>query len=202
MKTGRLTTKMNFKYCLEAPERFPQQFILESEHRLTDMEIGDWAKMNKVNHVRKITNLATMIDMNKRNMASAMYEDTMMSKKIVWSTEENEIYGKIGGFAIFKIVRNANATYDRFRVSCIHEIAYDANGIFRPSRLVYVQDLVEQNVSFGEMNELIETLSKYDVEVDETVYWKVYQLWKDKKNEEQHNEKVQNEIERIKHQVR
>lgn len=193
MKPGKLI--MKYKYCLEAPL---QKFILKADHALSDREIADWAKMNKINHVHKITNLATMIDMNKREETSYVYEDTMMSKKIIWSTNNTEIYGKIGGFAIFKILPNANGTYDRFRVSCVHEIAYDANGIFRPSHLVYVQDLVEENVSFGEMNELIETLSKYDIEVDETVYWKVYQLWKDKKIEEQHNKEVQDEIERIK----
>lgn len=186
---------MKYKYCLESTN---QQFILEASHALSDREIADWAKINKVDHCRKITNLATMIKMNKNDIASAIYEDTMMSKTIVWSADNDEIYGKLGGFAIFKIVPNEHGRYDRFRVTCVHEIAYDANGIFKPSRLVYVQDLVEQNVSFGEINDLIETLSKYDMEVDETIYWKVYQLWKDRKIEEQHNKEVQNEIERIK----
>lgn len=187
-------TQMKYKYCLESTD---QQFILEASHALSDREIADWATINKIGHCRKITNLATMIDMHKNNMTSAMYEDTMMSKTIIWSADKDKIYGKLGGFAIFKIVLNENGEYDRFRVTCVHEIAYDANGIFKPSRLVYVQDLVEQNVSFGEMNDLIDTLSKYEMEVDETIYWKVYQLWKNKKIEEQQDKEVQDEINRI-----
>jgi len=176
------------------------QFILQANHSLSDREIADWAKINKINHVQTITNIVTMMEMNKRDMASAIYEDSMMPKKIVWSIENNEIYGKLGGFAIFKIMLNKNGMYDRFRVSCVYEIFYDINGIFWPGNLVYVQDLVEENIFFekGEINDLIQTLSRYDTEIDETIYWKTYQLWKDKKIEEQHNKEVQDEIKRIK----
>ena len=195
MKPGKLI--MKYKYCLQSDEN---QFILQADHALSDREIKDWAKINKINHVQTITNIVTMMEMNKRDMASAIYEDTMMSKKIVWSIENNEMHGKLGGFAIFKIVLNKNGMYDRFRVSCVHEIFYDVNGVFWPGKLVSVQDCVEENIFFekGEINNLIETLSRYDTEIDETIYWKTYELWKDKKIEEQHNKEVQDEIERIK----
>lgn len=188
---------MKFKYCLQADEN---QFILQANHSLSDREIKDWAKINKINHVQTITNIVTMMEMNKRDMASAIYEDSMMAKKIVWSIENNEMYGKLGGFAIFKIVLNKNGMYDRFRVSCVHEIFYDVDGIFWPGNLVSIQDCVEENIFFekGEINDLIQTLSRYDTEIDETIYWKTYQLWKDKTIEQKHDQDVQQEINKMK----
>jgi len=188
---------MEYKYCLQTGN---EQFILKANHALSDREIRDWARMNRIDNVQIITNIVTMMAMHKRDMNHAIYEDTMMARKVVWSVDNNEIYGKLGGFAIFKITPNKNGMYDRFRVTCVHEISYDHNGVFWPSRLVYIQDCVEQDIFFekGEINDLIQALSRYDTEVDDTVYWEIYRLWKDKKTEEQHNKEVQDEINRIK----